>query len=308
MESVGDGSQGVSGWLPRWLGGPPPSVTAVPLTPDWIQGYAQKCRDCGVDRLYVILTFDCDTDIDIEVVGGLDADLRRRGILAGYAVPGAQLRKSPDTWRAVAERGAEFLNHGGRAHAEWRDGRYWPITDYKVLAPHEVVADIQLGDRLLRETTGATPEGFRAPHFGSFQRDDQLAIIYDAVRPLGYTYCSTTIPATAHAKGPLVDVGGGLAELPTFGSYRYPLTLLDTWTYLTDRSHYALGEEYFDLFEETVRKMTDDGVPGLLTYYGDPSHVVGQRPFERALDTIDQFKVPTLLGRDAVKRFRPRVG
>ncbi len=278
----------------------------VPRSQPAMRHYGELARAAGVDRLYLLLTFDCDTDGDIQAAGDLDRDLGRRGIAAGYAVPGAQLEKGADAWRRVAARGAEFLNHGGCAHAEFRDGRYWPVTFYDQLDRDAVVADIQLGDRAVRAVIGAAPRGFRAPHFGSFQAPDQLALVYDTVRGLDYTYCSTTTPATALSKGPVVNVGGGLTELPTLGSYRNPTTLLDSWTYLADRTNYALGDEYFELFAETIRRMTDEAIPGLLTYYADPSHVLGQKPFERALDTIAQYRVPTLLGRDAVTKFRPR--
>jgi peptidoglycan/xylan/chitin deacetylase (PgdA/CDA1 family) len=291
--------------LRQWLSGAGDRTTRPP-TPELIETYASLCRACGVDRLYLILTFDCDTDGDITAVADLDRDLRRRGIAAGYAVPGAQLEKGGEVWRGVADAGAEFLNHGGRAHAEFRDGRYWPVTFYEQLTEAEVIADIQLGDRLVRNVVGRAPEGFRAPHFGSFQQPEQLRLIYATVQKLRYRYCSTTTPATALSKGPVVDVGHGLAELPTMGSYRNPTTLLDSWTYLSDRTQYALRDEYYELFAETVQRMSEQRLPGLLTYYADPSHVAGQRPFARALDVIAKYQVPTLHGRDAVRRFTPR--
>ena len=283
---------------------PAPVMQALEPPPSPLSLYAEHCRACGVDRLYLLLTFDCDTDGDIDVVGNLHADLHRRGIKAGYAVPGAQLSKAPETWRAVADRGAEFLNHGGRAHAEFRDGRYWPVTFYERLAAAEVVADIELGHRIVCDVAGVTPVGFRAPHFGSFQQPANLDLIYRTIKPLGYTYGSTTTPTLALERGPVVDMGG-IVELPTMGSYRNPTTLLDSWTYLTDRVHYTLGDEYAELFIETVERMTEAGLPGILTYYADPSHVHGQKPFERALDAIVRHQVPSLTGREAARRFRP---
>ena len=88
------------------------------------------------------------------------------------------------------------------------------------------------------------------------------------------------------------------------GSYRNPTTLLDSWTYLTDRVNYALGDEYYELFAETVERMTNEAMPGILTYYADPSHVAGQKPFERALDVVVRHQLPTLHGRDAARQFR----
>lgn len=297
----------VSGVRERGNAPPPeaaaPSAAAGVEPSAEIRRYSALCRLAGVDRLYLLLTFDCDTDGDIDVVRDLDRDLRRRGIRAGYAVPGVQLAKGAEAWRAVADLGAEFLNHGGRAHAEFRDGRYWPVTFYDKLSEEEVASDIDAGHRLVCDVIGSAPEGFRAPHFGSFQSPGQLELLYSVLRPLGYSYCSTTTPALALSRGPVVDMND-ITEVPTMGSYRNPTTLLDSWTYLSDRTNYALSDEYGDLFAETVTRMTEEGLPGILTYYADPSHVMGQAPFERALDIIGQYRVPSLQGREAIRRFR----
>jgi peptidoglycan/xylan/chitin deacetylase (PgdA/CDA1 family) len=311
MEFVGHrGEAGMmASVLRRLFGQRRESSTPAELEPHNItvmRRYAELARAAGIDRLYLVLTFDCDTDLDIDAAPALDRDLRRRGIHAGYAVPGVQLEKGATAWRQIADAGAEFLNHGARAHAEFRDGRYWPITFYDKLSEAEVVADVTRGHELVTAIVGAAPVGFRAPHFGSFQEAAQLRLLYRTLQPLGYRYCSTTIPAMALTRGPVVAVDG-MFELPTMGSYRNPETLLDSWTYLVDRTNYALGGEYFELFEETVRRMSELRMPGLLTYYADPSHVVGQAPFERALDVIDRFQIPTLHGRAAVERFGARV-
>jgi peptidoglycan/xylan/chitin deacetylase (PgdA/CDA1 family) len=293
----------MTAWWRRWLGPTVEEPTATEVPAVW-QRYVARARAAGVDRVYLLLTFDCDTDLDIDVAADLDRQLRAHGVKAGYAVPGAQLRKRPETWRGLAQAGAEFLNHGDRAHAEFRDGRYWPVTFYDQLGTEDVISDIQAADRAIRELTGAAPVGFRAPHFGSFQAPEQLDLIYRTVLPMGYRYCSTTTPALALERGPVV-AAGNMIELPTLGSYRNPTTLLDSWTYLTDRVHYTLGDDYADLFIETIERMTAERFPAILTYYGDPSHVAGQRPFARVLDAIARAGIPSLHGRDAARLFRP---
>ncbi|MDO8680073.1 MAG: polysaccharide deacetylase family protein [Acidobacteriota bacterium] len=281
-----------------------PPAASAPVA-NLFRHYSSLCEAAGVDKVYLVLTFDCDTDQDIAAARDLDVDLRRRGIRAGYAVPGVQLERGASTWREIRQGGAEFLNHGSQAHAEYRDDRYWPVTFYNEMSESAVLADVRRGHQTLLDVFESGPEGFRAPHFGSFQAPEQLELLYDCLRPLEYRYCSTTIPALGLSRGPVVDMRG-LAELPTTGSYRYPTTLLDSWTYLTDRCDYQLSEEYFELFEETIRLLTEERLPAILTYYADPAHVLGQKPFERALDAIGAFGVPSLQGREVIQRFRPR--
>jgi peptidoglycan/xylan/chitin deacetylase (PgdA/CDA1 family) len=285
---------------------PAPASPAAPVEapPDAVfRHYSSRCAAAGVDKVYLVLTFDCDTDQDIDAARELDIELRRRGIRAGYAVPGVQLERGAATWREIEAAGAEFLNHGWQAHAEYREDRYWPVTFYNEMTEEAVLADVQRGHQTLVDVFGSGPEGFRAPHFGSFQAPDQLEFLYASLRPLGYRYASTTIPALGLARGPVVDMHD-IVEVPLTGSYRYPTTLLDSWTYLTDRRQYSLGEEYFELFEETLRRLSEERLPAVLTYYADPAHVLGQKPFERALDAIARYDVPSLQGRDVIRRFK----
>jgi peptidoglycan/xylan/chitin deacetylase (PgdA/CDA1 family) len=280
-----------------------PPVMAQPEPVDLFRQYSSLCAAAGVDQVYLNLTFDCDTDQDIAAARDLDVDLRRRGIRAGYAVPGVQLERGAETWQQIEKDGAEFLNHGWQAHAEYRDDRYWPATFYNEMSEAAVLADIRRGHQTVIDVLGSAPEGFRAPHFGSFQSPEQLELLYGCLRPLGYRYGSTTIPSLGLARGPIVDANG-IVELPTTGSYRYPTTLLDSWTYLTDRRNYVLDDQYFELFEDTLRRLTEARLPAILTYYADPAHVAGQQSFARALDAVARFGVPSLQGRDIIRRFR----
>jgi len=255
--------------------------------------YDALARRCGIDRLFLVLSFDCDTDQDAEAALELAPWLDRLGVKATYAVPGAQLRRQAVAYRRLAEDGRAFLNHGDRPHAEWRETRYYGMTFYHQLTTAEIVADMRAGDQAVREVLGRTPTGFRAPHFGCFQAPEQLALIHDTARALGYRLCSNTIPDFALTRGPFFAAGGVL-EVPLFGSYRYPSTLLDSWTYLSNYETYTLKDEYDELFAETVDRMTADGLAGLLCYYVDPAHVRGQAPFERAMARIAQRGIPSL--------------
>jgi peptidoglycan/xylan/chitin deacetylase (PgdA/CDA1 family) len=261
--------------------------------------YRALAQAAGLDRLYLLLSFDCDTDEDVPAAKALSRELSRRGVRGSFAVPGIQLQRGAATYRRLAEEGAEFMNHGALPHAEWRDTRYYSTTFYSEMTPQAVVEDMHAGHHIVEKIIGRAPLGFRAPHFGCFQAPEQLELVYRTARDLGYRYCSTTIPDHALDRGPFY-AAGRLWEVPLSGSYRYPSTLLDSWTYLSSYEEYTLKEEYYELFEETVRRLTEERVPGLLSFYVDPAHVVDQSPFLRALDVIREHEVPSLQFRDVV--------
>ncbi len=266
---------------------------------DPLTAYFQRSVACGLNGLNLFLSFDCDTDWDIDVVAQLDQFLKDRGIVPTYAVPGAQLVNGRDVYAGLAKSGREFMNHGARAHAEWQGDQYVPVTFYQDMKKDDVVADIERGHTIVTEITDKRPVGFRAPHFGGFQRDEDLDLIYRTIGKLSYTYASTTVPEKALVNGPAWRIGE-IMELPTSGSARYPNLILDTWTQLTDRRRYALGDSYYDLFAETIQTFEREGRSALLTWYGDPSHVWGQTPFLKAMDLIAQRGIRSISGSEAV--------
>lgn len=273
----------------------PPGVAAPSLKP--LDGYVAAARKLGLTRPCLFLSFDCDTDLDAAAAEEVHGFLDSLGIKATYAVPGAQLQKSPEPYRRLAERGAEFMNHGGLPHAEWREDQWVGITFYDSMTPEAVEADIRRGHDIVTEVIGRAPKGFRAPHFGCYQKPEQLETLHGTAARLGYEYCSTTIPSFGLSLGPAYATHG-LVEFPCFGSARYPETILDSWTYLTDRKRYALGEEYFELMVETVDFLAAAQVPAILTWYADPAHVIDQRPFYEAMKHVAASGIASFAGRD----------
>lgn len=269
------------------------------------QGYADHMKRLGVTQTSLFLSFDCDTDLDAEAALSLLPLLDERKIKASFAVPGTQLLRQKSAYTEIAARGHEFFNHGMRPHAEWDGQKYIGVTFYNKLTPQEVENDIREADATLRKVLGVKPQGFRAPHFGCYQEPNQVAFMHAVCADLGYTYASTTMPSYALERGPAF-ISHNIVELPLLGSWNNPTSILDSWTYLEDRVHYRLSEEYFTLFSETIAASTKQRVPLLLSLYVDPAHVLGQTPFMRMLDMVFELHIPSYVGKECAKYFRGR--
>jgi hypothetical protein len=281
--------------VPKGKVSPPPTAA--------FERYTSAARALGLDGLYLFLSFDCDTDLDIAAVLEVHAFLAKNGIKATYAVPGAQLERGAETYRKLAMAGAEFMNHGGRPHAEWRDDHWVGITFYNEMTEDAVVDDIRRGHAIVTEVIGKPPLGFRAPHFGCYNDPGQVDTLHRTAAALGYEYASTTIPRYGLEYGPGY-LTHGLVELPCFGSFRNPATILDSWTYLTDRKKYALGSDYYELWAETLRCLTEQRIPALLTWYADPCHVLGQQPFVKAIELASRTGIRSMTGAEAAGMLR----
>jgi hypothetical protein len=237
--------------------------------------YARLARQQGLNRPYFILSFDCDTELDIAVVEQLHAWLTQIGIQPVYAVPGQLLEKGIEVYRRIAFRGAEFMNHGYYVHTRYNsESRTYEGTFfYNKLSRKNILDDIQRGHDTQLALFGKAPLGFRIPHFGTFQRPQDLKFIYDTLKQLGYKYSSSTTPLYGFLHGPLSRVRGELYEIPVSGGYDNPPAILDSWG-----ARYAPGriggeENYRQQFAKMLGFFQGAGRSGLLNYYVDPSQV-----------------------------------
>ena len=255
--------------------------------------YGRLARLQGFDHLYIALSFDCDTPEDIPAAEHIHTWLNKQGLKATYAVPGAQLLEGKDTYRRLLDLGADFINHGARPHAEWRDGRYWSITFYNEMTTEEIIEDIKRGHDICQQVLGYSPAGFRAPHFGYFQSAEQREVMYSVLRDLGYEYSTSTLPEYGLRYGPVVKERE-IYEIPLSGSYAAPLTILDSWNYIASPYEPVLKDEYANQFVQVIDKMRELKVTGVLNYYVDPAHVVAGKAFYRAMDYLIQNNIESV--------------
>jgi hypothetical protein len=267
----------LGGYFPRWV---------------WRQ-YGRKAERLGLEGIHLILSFDCDTPEDIDAAGDLDDFLCQQGIKRTYAVPGPLLEQGADIFRPLAEKGADFINHGAMPHTEWRGKRYWSVNFYHDLSSEEVLEDIRLGHKMVERVTGRAPRGFRAPHFGQFQATGQLDLLHNTLNKLNYRYSTSTVPKFGFQHGP-VWKEGRLYEIPSSGSYRSFFTLFDSWNYVISPEQPVVGEGFGEIFVETMTQLVTMGVSGVLNYYLDPSHISKSESFFGAIDYVVRHRIPTL--------------
>jgi hypothetical protein len=260
--------------------------------PVW-RSYGKKAAAIGLDRLYLVLSCDCDTPEDAEAAARLHDWLTPRGMKATYAVPGATLAEAAGVYQRLSREGAAFINHGALPHAAWRDRRYWSITFYHEMSAADVVRDVENGDRILRDVIGCTPTGFRAPHFGLYQSAAQLRTLHGVLVRLGYRFSTSTVPSFAIRNGPVVRVNG-LVEVPVSGSWESPLVVLDSWGRIVSPEQPEIRDSYAAALIETVDRLQAMGVCGVLNYYVDPAHVHRSPAFFKALEHVASAGIPSL--------------
>jgi hypothetical protein len=235
--------------------------------------YRRLAERVGFRNLYMVLSFDCDTSEDAGSVLKVHNRLQSVGVTPAYAVPGELLNKGEGVYRKIAEAGGEFINHGYRDHTyfDTAHGRYASCFFYDQLPLETVRDDIVQGDRNLRSTLGIEPKGFRAPHFGTFQKPAQLRFQHAVLQELGYSFSTSTLPLYAYRFGPAFR-DFGVLELPVSGMGSMPMRILDSWSCFAAPGRRFGPEDFVREGRLAGENFESLGI-GLLNFYADPSHI-----------------------------------
>ncbi len=243
--------------------------------------YAHRAKKV-LPRSLFILSFDCDTEEDIDVAWDVHQKLQGIGMMPVYAVPGELLKKGEKRYRKIYETGAEFINHGGRKHTYFdkKNQRHTSCFFYDQQSYEHLREDIFLGHQTLQDVLGITAKGWRTPHFGTFQKPEHLKFLYDLLMELNYTFSTSTTPAMAYRYGPLYK-DQRIIEIPVCGIYSEPLNVMDTWAYFEAPHRTKSSLEYVPAAKNLVNLSKKH--PTLINMYGDPSHIHDKPEFFEAM-------------------------
>lgn len=255
--------------------------------------YSALARQQGFDRLYLLLSFDCDTPDDAVSAQIIDAWLYDQNIQRSYAVPGTMLEANPTIYRNIAGKGAEFLNHGYLPHTQQTDGVYRSTTFYAHMKPAAVEEDIRKGHETVLKVLGRKPSGFRAPHFGMVSLDMEENVILPVLRDLKEYYSTQTTPFENIQYGP-IWWKNNWPEFPVSGSTLAPFSILDSFSYIESPANRKVTGRFSSVLRQTIHQLREWQVCGLLNIYVDPSHVSEDPGFREIITTLGESGIPSL--------------
>ena len=237
--------------------------------------YVEKSKKFGLNDKYFILSFDCDTEKDIEVVEDVHQRLSRYNISPSYAVPGELLKLGSSTYRGLKDNGAEFINHGYLSHTSYieKNKSYISTLFYDTLTNIDVRNDIYNGHHNFIDILGESPKGFRTPHFGTYKKTKQLNFLYSTLNDLKYSFSSSTTPVSGMWNGPIIKTPSGILEFPVTGCYDYPARILDSWGFRFSPTRKFNENDYVEQFKKMINFFENPAVSGIFNIYADPSQV-----------------------------------
>lgn len=247
--------------------------------------YNTYSKISGLKKLHFILSFDCDTDKDIEVIGEIIEKLKKIGITPVLAVPGELLIKGRKEYQKVLENGAEFINHGYKNHSIKTETGYESVFDYYNISYEEIKKDVLMGDKVLKDILGIEVKGFRTPHFGNFQKRKQLRYLHKLLGELKYKYSTSTIPYFSFIYGAVFDKFG-LPEIPITGLVSEPLRIYDSFLFYDNEKDTFNGQAYKKEGFEIVDFYKNNVASGLINIYADPSQIYKSEEFFEVMGAL----------------------
>ena len=260
----------------------------------WNRGLRRATRS-GLIKSTFLLSFDCDTELDISVVEFVHDKLLSLGIRPVYAVPGELLIAGSEVYKRIRDSGAEFINHGFRRHSEvlLPHREYKGTFFYEHSQNSEIIKDIELGHKAIKEVLGVEATVFRAPHFGGFSKPNQLRLLWDTLSSLNYEISTSTTPFFAYRYGPN-SIHSGICELPVSGDPKRPHRILDSWSY-TFSGHNSLSRfDFIDAINQIAVAM-NSGEKVFLNIYADPSQVYDWPEFFESITELSAYNVDSFI-------------
>jgi hypothetical protein len=250
-----------------------------------------QCVNAGFTVPKFVLTFDCDTRLDYEVLPFVHQRLARLGVTPIYAVPGQLIEEGIGTYKVIADLGAEFINHGYLQHTvvDERRTQYVSTFFYDQIPEYEIINDIKKGHKALVESLGIEPRGFRTPHFGTFQLQSNLDFLHGELRELGYSFSSSTSPKYTFLKGPSF-LNNDVLEIPVTGCPSWPLGILDSYNFRFSGSS-KFTPEAFECEMKKAYEMMEGGDLKRVNIYADPSQVYDWDGFFESVARFAPFAV-----------------
>jgi hypothetical protein len=232
-----------------------------------------QMKSLKLQKSFLIISCDCDTQLDTESVLDVDSEFEKLGVSPSYAVPSMRIQSGLEVYRALISKGRDFLNHGYSDHVFFdSEGSAHNSFLYSNLSKLEVCEDFTLGHEYFEKTFGILLKGWRTPHFGSFENRKNLRLIHSLCSRFDYRFSSSSSGLTGFIRGP-ISVSSQIREFSVTGHGTAGFGVLDSWSFQK-----VSGEEIvIDVprFYEAYKNMEENyrGIHSVINLYFDPRHI-----------------------------------
>lgn len=237
-----------------------------------------------------LLSFDCDTQEDINILESLLKKLSSIQIKIVLAIPAELINNNLDKIKILNKNfKIEFLNHGYYLHTEYdnKTSSTNPIFSYEKKSLEFIRNDILKAHEYFKNKFGIELVGFRAPHFGeiSFKKKKN---IFKYLKSLNYKFSTSSIYDLAIIKGAVFNYNG-ITEMTVTGCVDNQNKMLDSWSYLEKvEDKVILSDNYIDELKKLINFYKSEEY-NYINIYADPSHIINKDEFFYYIKNFSNF-------------------
>ena len=245
-----------------------------------------------LNKKIFLISFDCDTQKDIDVLEILLSKLNSISLKIVLAIPAELIAKNLDLIINLKKKyEIEFLNHGYYLHTKFNNKNYVyeSIFSYEKKDFEFIKKDIILAHNFFKDHLNIKLSGFRAPHFGEINFDKKKKI-FRYLKYLNYKFSTSSIYDLAYFNGPIFK-SEGMTEISVTGCADNQVSILDSWSYLEKKDDkLSLSPKYLNELKKLNDILNDDNF-NFINIYADPSHVFENDDFFMELKKFAKFNL-----------------
>ncbi len=244
---------------------------------------------CNSNLEYPIffISFDIETQNDVNILRSLTKKLKKIKIKPFYAVPAELIERNIDFFVEISV-DCILINHGYKIHTEYnkKDSLNFSSYSYSNIDYCEIEKDIKKAHKVISALPNQNPDIYRAPHFGEFCENNSLSNIYRVLSELNYRLSSSTTPIFSLIKSPIYKVNK-ITEIPSSGYINNPLQIIDSWSINKEKklTYDHLNKE-MNLYSKTMNNNNY-----IVNVYFDPSDIINNTKLFDSISKLSNYQL-----------------
>ncbi len=243
-----------------------------------------KWSNSNLTKPYFIISFDFETQRDVDVIKKLTEKLVKINIAPFYAIPGELILKNLSLIKKLSK-AVTFINHGFKTHTKYCSKTKTNYSSYSYInkSKNEIFNDINKADKVFKKNLKKS-NIFRTPHFGEFCEKNSMNVIYKIISKLGYKVSLSTSPIHSLVNRPIY-YKKDIMEIPCNAYIKNPRQIIDSWSLSSDLKMIDMINE----LEKYFQNMNINNL--LLNAYFDPSDIVNENSFFSTIAKLSKYQL-----------------
>tara|TARA_B100000927_G_scaffold280147_1_gene264363 strand:- start:409 stop:1242 length:834 start_codon:yes stop_codon:yes gene_type:complete len=245
----------------------------------------------NIDSSTFIISFDFETQRDIDNLKQLTKKLHYIKLKPYYAIPGELIEKNLKLLKSLAHL-FTFVNHGYKIHTEFslKENINHSTLLYSKLNKNDIGEDIIKAHEVIKKNFGIDSKLFRTPHFGEYCEKKNMDVIYQILSKLNYNYSFSTTPIFSIMNKPIFKKMN-ITEIPCNAYLDNPSQIIDSWSSNVDLS--ITPKVMLDGIKSYIRLMKSYKL--LLNVYFDPTDVVKNKEFFKVISQLAKYQKKNII-------------